>query len=171
MNKQLLRIWVKEKRKELDMAKISAILADKLVQIEEYKNAKNIMLFYPLKDEVDLLSILEDKSKNFYLPRINGDELECCPYCASEELCISRFHTKEPICEACAKSEIDLIIVPALACDKNNFRLGYGKGFYDRFLKDYKGKTISCIPHEFFVETVFPFESDIKIDRVLTDLL
>ncbi len=170
MDKQSLRKWARGKRKELDMGAISSILAEKLVQTEEYKNSKNIMLFYPLPDEVNLLLLLKDRTKNFYLPRIKGDELECCHYKAGEELCESRFHTQEPICNACNKSGIDLVIVPALACDRHGFRLGYGGGFYDRFLNDFKGIKICCIPKDLLSETVYPEKHDIKMDLIITEL-
>ena len=83
------------------------------------------------------------------------------------------FHTKEPI-----ESNIytpDLVIVPALACDKNNCRLGYGKGFYDRFLGagvnmgvNKKLKTIVCIPNALLVETIYPDKFDIPVDKVIS---
>ena len=168
MDKKSLRQWARSKRKELNMADISAILTKKLVQTEEYKNSKNIMLFYPMPEEVNLLSLLNDKSKNFYLPRIKGEELECCPYCSGDELRESCFHTQEPTCAACSKYEPDLIIVPALAADKNGYRLGYGGGFYDKFLRDCKIKKICCIPHQLIVETVFPENHDIKMDIIIT---
>lgn len=167
MDKQSLRQWAKGKRNEINMAEVSAILAEKLVQAEVYKKSKNIMLFYPLRNEVNLLSLLEDKTKNFYLPRIKGEELECCKYFNGDELCESCFKTFEPTCEACDKNNIDLVIVPALACDKNGYRLGYGGGFYDRFLKDYRGASVCCIPNELLVETVFPEEHDIKLNTVI----
>ena len=169
MDKQSLRIWAKNKRKELDIVHISAILSDKLVQSDEYRQAKNIMIFYPLKDEINLLSILQDSSKQFYLPRINGDSMECCPYKTGDELCKSCFHTKEPVCNACEKSIIDLVIAPALCCDKSNYRLGYGGGFYDRFLKDYKGIKIVCIAKELIIDSISPGKQDVKMDLVLTD--
>ncbi len=128
-----------------------------------------MMIFYPLKDEVNLLSLVEDKSKNFYLPKINGENLLCCPFGAGEELCKSCFNTLEPLTEPCDKNLIDLVIVPALCCDKQNYRLGYGGGFYDRFLSDYKGKTIVCIQKECIVETIFPDKYDVKIDLVIVD--
>ena len=170
MDKQLLRKWARGKRKELDMGAISSILAEKLVQTEEYKNSKNIMLFYPLPDEVNLLLLLKDRTKNFYLPRIKGDELECCSYKTGDVLCESCFHTQEPICNACIKSNIDLVIVPALACDRHGFRLGYGGGFYDRFLKDYNGIKVCCIPNDLLLETVYPEKHDIKMDLTITEL-
>lgn len=169
MDKQSLREWAKDKRKELDIENISAILADKLAQTEEYKNSKNIMLFYPMSDEVNLLSLLNDNSKNFYLPRINEKELECCPYCKGDVLSESKFHTKEPTCQACNKTDLDLVIAPALACDINGYRLGYGGGFYDRFLKDFEGIKICCIPKVLIAENIYPEKHDIKIDLIITD--
>ena len=150
------------------MGKVSSVLVNKLVQTDEYKNAKNIMFFYPLPDEVNLLPLLKDKTKNFYLPRINGEELECCPYCSGDELCESKFHTQEPTCQACSKQNVDLVIVPALACDKNGYRLGYGGGFYDRFLKDFKRTKICCIPQELVVETVFPEKHDVTMNLIIS---
>ena len=169
MDKQSLRKWAMGKRKELDMEKTSSILTNKLVQTEEYKNSKNIMLFYPLEHEINLLSLLSDKAKCFYLPRINKKGLECCPYSEGDDLCESCFHTQEPICRACHKTVLDLVIVPALACDKNNYRLGYGGGYYDRFLKDFKGRKICCIPQQFVVETVYPEAHDVKMDLIISD--
>ena len=170
MSKQSLRQWARGKRKEFDMEAVSAILADKLSQTNEYKNSKNIMLFYPLSNEVNLLSLLNDKKKNFYLPRINGKNLECCVYHMGDELSESKFHTKEPVCESCDKTNIDLIIVPALACDKNKCRLGYGGGFYDRFLEDYQGIKVVCIPHALLVPNIFPDNYDVKMDLIITEL-
>ena len=170
MNKQSLREWARDKRKNLDMVRLSSILSNKLTQTLAYKQSKNIMIFYPLENEVNLLSLLEDKTKQFYLPRIKENELECCSYKMEDELSESAFHTQEPICKACNKTDIDMVIVPALACDKNNYRLGYGGGFYDRFLTDFKGIKAVCIPAELIVESVFPEKHDIKIDLIITEL-
>lgn len=167
MNKSELRIWAKEKRKELDMAQISTVLADKLVQTEEYKNSKNIMLFYPLENEVNLLSLLGDNTKYFYLPRVKENELECCPYSLDDKLAKSDFNISEPLCKACSKQEIDLVIVPALACDKNGYRLGYGGGFYDRFLQDFGGIKICCIPQELLLDNIFPEKHDVKMHLII----
>lgn len=164
-DKKSLRKWAKENR-------IKFTDSEKLVQAlknsSEYKNAKNIMIFYPLKNEVNLLPLLEDKTKNFYLPKIVGENLLCCPYSAGDELCVSCFKTMEPLTEACDKNLIDMAVIPALCCDKNNYRLGYGGGFYDRFLKDFRGTKTVCLPEELIVETVFPESHDIPVDIVIT---
>lgn len=172
--KNYLRDWARSKRGKCrgKDGKDDNVCYEKLVSLlkntAEYKQAKNIMLFYPLKNEVNLLSLLEDKTKNFYLPKIDGKNLLCCPYSNGDELCFSCFKTKEPLTSPVDKNLIDLVIVPALCCDKNNFRLGYGGGFYDRFLKDYAGKKVVCIPKEFIVNTIYPDSYDVAVDLVIT---
>lgn len=169
MDKQQLRRWVKEERKKLDMGTLSIDLVRNLKDTKEYQQAKNIMIFYPKENEVNLLSLLVDKSKNFYLPKIDGNDLLCCPYKDGDELCVSCFKTQEPTTNPVEKSLIDLVIVPALVVDKEGYRLGYGGGFYDRFLNGVNVKKLVCIPKEFVIETVFPEKHDIKIDKVITN--
>ena len=165
-SKQQLRNWAKEERSKLDMETLSKELVRKLKLTEEYKQAKHVMIFYPMKDEVNLLSLLEDTGKTFYLPKIEGDSLLCCKYDKDLPLCESCFHTKEP-----TNTNIytpDLVIAPALAVDKKFYRLGYGKGFYDRFLRTNKVKTVVCVPKQLIVDTIFPEEFDIPADKVIS---
>ena len=165
--KSELRIQAKEIRKKLDMKTISHKLALKLKNTKEYKNAKNIMIFYPKNDEVDLIELLDDKSKNFFLPKISGEELLCCPYKKNEELCESCFKTKEPLTESVDETIIDLVIAPALAVDKNNYRLGYGGGFYDRLFARIHCIKIVCIPKELVVNSVYPEKHDIIMTKII----
>lgn len=167
-NKTEIRKWAKEVRSKLDMKALSKRLVKKLKQTTEYKNAKNIMIFYPLKDEVDLIELMNDNSKTFYLPKIDGENLLCCKFDKNTELCESCFHTKEPDSDQVTFNPPDLVIVPALACDKNNFRLGYGGGFYDRFLSKTKTVKLVCIPEQFLLDTVYPEEFDIPVDKIIT---
>ncbi len=158
---------LRNQARKINRAECSQKLCELLRESEVYKNSKKIMIFYPLKDEVNLLSLLNDDSKEFYLPRIDGENLLCCPFSEGDELCLSCFKTKEPLKAPVDKGSIDLVVVPALCCDKNNYRLGYGGGFYDRFLKDYKGKTVVCLPQELIVDTVYPEPHDIPVDLVI----
>ncbi len=166
--KQQLRKWAKEERKKLDIQFLSQKLVEKLKETVEYKQAKNIMIYYPLKDEVNLLSLLQDKTKKFYLPKVEGENLLCCPFNENDDLCESCFKTKEPLTEPCEKSLIELAIVPALAVDKNNYRLGYGGGFYDRFLGETNIIKVVCLSKNLIVESVFPEQHDIKVDNVIS---
>ncbi|MBR2430743.1 5-formyltetrahydrofolate cyclo-ligase [bacterium] len=168
INKQKLRKWVIEERKNINIEELSCFFVKKIQEIQEYKIAKNIMIFYPLKYEINLLELLKDKNKNFYLPKIENKTLLCCPYKLGDKLCKSCVKTLEPITNSKPKEIIDLVIVPALAVDKSHYRLGYGGGFYDRFLADLNTYKIVCIPKEFYLENVFPEPHDIKINKIIT---
>lgn len=168
LNKQQLRKWAKEERKKLDIKDLSSVFVQKLKETDEYKQAKNVMLFYPLEYEINLLELLEDETKSFYLPKIDGENLLCCSYNLGDELCESCFKTKEPLTDSVNESIIDLVIVPALAVDKNNYRLGYGGGFYDRFMQRLNCKKMVCIPKMLLVETIYPESFDIRVGKVIT---
>ena len=76
------------------------------------------------------------------------------------------------MCEPCSNfinpRNLDLVVVPALMADKSGFRLGYGGGFYDRFLVENKTvKTILPIAKELIVEELPHEEFDIKIDEII----
>ncbi len=166
--KQQLRKWAKTERNKLDINSISAKLVVALQVSDDYKKSKHILIFYPLDNEINLLPLLKDNSKTFYLPKIDKENLICCPFSEGDKTCLSCFKTCEPLTEPCSKDLIDLVVVPALAVDKNGYRLGYGGGFYDRFLKGFKGKTLVCIPKELIVDNIFPEKHDIKIDKIIS---
>ena len=167
-NKTDLRIWAKSLRKTLNISAKSLIIVDKIRSLVCYQNAKNVMLFYPKIYEVDLRSLLDD-NKNFYLPRVSGDELLVCPYEKNDKLNVSSLNIYEPSSNPIKPELLDLLIVPALAVDKMSYRLGYGGGFYDRFLARYKVKSIVPIFKELIVEEL-PVESfDFPVDIVVSD--
>ena len=166
--KQNLRKWAKEERKKLNIEELSQKLVLKLKDTKEYQTALNIMIYYPLINEINLLKLLEDTTKNFYLPKISGNQLLCCPYNSNDELCYSCFKTKEPTTTPIEKNLIDLVIIPALAVDKNNHRLGYGGGFYDRFLENCNATKLVCIPEILILQSIFAEKHDIKVDKVIS---
>ncbi len=167
-NKTELRLIAKNMRKSLDLEKISLALCKKIQQTDKYKRAKNVLIFYPLKYEVNLLSLLND-DKNFYLPRINNDILEICPYKLGDKLKESSFKTKEPLTEDVNADILDLILLPALAADKNNYRLGYGKGYYDRLLEKTEVYTILPIAKELVFEKLPTENHDKKVNLIITE--
>ena len=164
-NKTYFRIIAKEKRKNLDIKTISHRLCQKLRECDFYKNATNIMLFYPMKHEINTLELLND-DKNFYLPKVVGQDLTVCPY--SEEMTLSKFNVHEPCTNPVSAEILDLIIVPALMTDAKNYRLGYGGGFYDRFLAAHPNiPTVGLIAEQLFVEELPHEVHDIPLDYVI----
>ena len=166
-DKNNLRIYAKNLRKTLKIDAISEKLVDLVRKNHVYKNSQNVMLFYPAKHEIDLKELLKD-NKNFYLPRVCAKDLEVCPYKCGDKLAKSDIGILEPICNPIKAAVLDLVIVPALMCDRHGYRLGYGGGFYDRFLaKIPQVKTLVVIPKELLIDKL-PFnEHDIKIDNII----
>ncbi len=67
------------------------------------------------------------------------------------------------------KKDLDIIIVPGIAFDKRGYRIGYGAGFYDRFLKDFRGKKIGVAFDCCIVERVPVSKNDVPVDVILTE--
>lgn len=177
VSKKELRLQNKKIRHELflkgQIANISKSIVAKIETSDFFERAKHIMLFHPKEEEVNLLALVAHKDKTFYLPRIKGLELEVCKFACGDELRTCKFGVKEPVCEALEElSALDLIFVPALGVDKFRNRLGYGGGFYDRFLaqKGLRAEKIVVIPRDLIVEDEIEHESfDFVCDRVISE--
>lgn len=165
MDKINLRKHAKEIRKNLPLEVISENLANLIKKSDVFKSSENVMLFYPTKYEINLLSLICE-NKNFYLPRVNCETLEVCKYDIGDKLQKSALNILEPCFESVNSEILDLIIVPALMVDKKGYRLGYGGGFYDRFLADIKAKKICAIPKELYVESLPIEKYDVAVDEV-----
>ena len=164
-----LRIKAKNIRKTLEIPSISKKLVALIREDKAYIGSKNVMIFYPKKFEIDLRELFDD-GKFFFLPRVNGNELEVCPYTLGDELKQSAFNVLEPISEPIDPSFIDLIIVPALLIDKCGYRLGYGGGYYDRLLRRVENlnvNTLCAMPKELLVEKLPSEEYDIPVKEII----
>lgn len=167
-NKSDLRKKAKTIRKDLDIEFISKQITSKIINFEKFKKSQHIMLFYPLENEINILDLLNQEGKTFYLPRINDVTLECCSFKKNDKLKDSVFKTKEPTTDSINPNILDLIFVPALMVDKNNYRLGYGKGYYDRFLEKTKATTIIPIAKELIIDKLPIEPHDKKVDYIIT---
>lgn len=169
--KDELREKAKQIRSLLEMDQISEKIVENLRSAEIYDVAQNIMIFYPLEHEINLLPLLED-NKKIYLPKVQGDELVVCPYKPGDELVDSKFKTKEPVSEPVSPDILDMMFIPALMVDKNFNRLGYGCGFYDRFLlkNELKAIKIVPIPSLLIVDNLPSDEFDAQFDIILDEL-
>lgn len=123
-------------------AQASAVICGKFLALPEYAAARTVMGFVPFGDEVDLLPALRETiagGKRLALPRIDTDrwEIEARQVADLEGDCepgyrgITEPKASTPVVPP---SEIDLIAVPAVMVDADLRRLGYGGGFYDKFL-------------------------------------
>ncbi|MCH5224347.1 MAG: 5-formyltetrahydrofolate cyclo-ligase [Muribaculaceae bacterium] len=142
----------------------------RLEQTAAFMLADRIMMYHSLPDELYTLDFLKKWSgrKRFYLPRVNGVDLEVLPY-EESRLELGSFHIEEPTgTDLTDPADIELVIVPAVAYDRKGKRLGRGKGFYDRFLPTTKATKVG-VGYEFQLLEELPTEPhDVAMDMVVT---
>ncbi len=169
MNKNDLRKQAKEVRARLDISAISDAICSHVAQMPEFICAKNVLLFYPKNSEIDVLSLCRT-GKNFYLPRVEGEKLLVCPYDCSVALEKSVFNVLEPCSVPVSPDVIDFAIIPCLMADRKKFRLGYGGGFYDRFLPFLRSdcETVAVCADELLTDELPTDNFDKPVDLVVT---
>jgi 5-formyltetrahydrofolate cyclo-ligase len=143
----------------------------KLEKLIEFQQAKHILCYWALPDEVNTALLIRawEKEKQFYLPVVKNNELVIKPYSSSNKLLSGAFAIQEPQTDTeVALSTIDLVIVPGVAFDTLGNRLGRGKGYYDRLLSQEKRTTIGIAYAEQLYETIPTELHDVKMDIVLS---
>ena len=156
-------------------AEESRIITEKLLECEAYKAAKTVFVYVSTKNEVSTKRLIEHMFSDFKrvtVPLCNTvtHTMECVEINSSDELEIGAYLIPEPIdkTRAVDKSEIDLAVVPAVAFDSENNRLGMGGGYYDRFLNGFCGTSVGIIFEECVAEKLPVEEFDYKTDIVLS---
>ena len=147
----------------------SAKIISKILNSADFKNAKNIAIYLPIKGEIDISSLVKIKNKNFYLPRCNNLELEFALY--DGELKKNKWNILEPIGKKINPEILDIVYIPAVIANKNNYRLGYGKGFYDRFFKKHnlKAKKVLILANDFITDDFIEDDFDVQNDYLITN--
>lgn len=160
--KKELRRFALSKRKEIIYEQ--NLIFDKIKPYLE--NKKIIGLYYPLKYELDLLFLIKEfKNIKFVFPKVFGEEIRFLDG-NIDTLKKGKFNVLEPQGTEIDKDLIDLIIVPGLIVNSRGYRIGYGKGYYDRYLKDYKNETLILISKELYLD--FKEEkTDVAIKEVI----
>ena len=174
MKKELLRQQLREKRNLLsEKESKSQKIINRLLDTEMFRDAEVIMLYRSAKGEVDtdaLWDACKKMGKVCVFPKCVSDS-EMIGVMAQEPMDFkkSSFGIMEPVSEQVFPKElIDLIVVPALGYDQHNFRMGYGGGYYDRYLEDFYGTTVGLCFEELLVETVCPGVWDVPVTYVVT---
>lgn len=178
MDKKSIRKQLIEKRKEIPTEK--KVIYDKeiskqIINSDYFKNAEQVLVFASAENEFDTRYIIERcrllYKRVFYPICLDRDgNMEFLKVESVGDLQIGMYGIEEPkpTCKKYVPKENDIVIVPALSVDKNSYRIGYGKGYYDRFLKDFNGVSICPCYEEMVTDTLPTDENDIKINIVVT---
>jgi len=160
---------------EYDFSEWSASICKRLLGLKELQKARRIHAFWPIsaKGEVDIrpvISFLHSQGKHIYLPISNGEDLHHGLFTGESELRVGKFGVMEPIPNPDEVfPDMDIVLVPALAADLEGHRIGYGKGYYDRFLS--RSHALKVVPiFEKQLVGGIPWEAhDVPVDMVVTE--
>ncbi len=154
----------------------SVRIAQRVLKLPVFVRAKTILLYAPVHREVDtrrIFSAAVHGGKCVAFPKVKGKTLQARQVKNWKELKKGAFGVLEPNGRAkrVQAKELDLVLVPGVAFDRQGHRLGYGKGFYDRFLKQLNPKTATVgLAYAFQVVNKIPRQPhDVKVQRVVTE--
>lgn len=170
MNKQSIRKAVSEKRKALDqkfVADSSSVICNKLIELYPDKNL-TVFSYMSLNNEVETSELLS-YYKTVCLPVTEGTDISFYKY--DGKLQKGNFGVLEPASRQDACLTPDLIVVPGVGFDKCKNRVGYGKGYYDGFLKKFPDvpKIGFAFSFQIFEKISDCRTEDIKLDRIITE--
>ncbi len=173
--KSSLRKVLLEKRDNTsdDLMKItSKQIHQNLKKISEFRLANNIGMYYPIGSEVPTQDIMQEaisNGKEILLPKVIGEEIEFRKIKDFGDLEKGNFDIMEPKDSCLPSDKFDVILVPTVGISRDGYRLGYGYGYYDRFLAKRKVVTIALTYAKQVVKSVPSSEDDVRIDWIVTE--
>jgi len=176
--KESFRKQMLNKRKQYSQHEADAcseIICKRIGIFMDYRKAKNVMIYLPINSEVNTIPIINmclDEGKRVFLPSIQNNEIVPCEFIGFDKLEKASFGVHEPICKDAFESlEIDLICVPGLAFNFGKYRLGYGGGYYDKFLPKLRENCFKVgLAYDFQITNLLPIEAhDFPMDIVITE--
>ena len=180
MTKEQIRKILREKRKKQTIfkkTKSDQKICTALEKLQEFQNAKSVLFYQAIEPEgeITVTGLIKKyiHKKKILLPRSNHkkNELEICQIQDLTNLEIGRHGIREPQkhCTIIHPSKIDLVIVPGIAFDMKGYGIGFGKGFYDRFLKKISCPVIALAYNFQIVQSIPGEKHDMKINTIVTE--
>ena len=176
--KRELRRYYSSEREGLDRLTVkyaSCKIGLCLHDLIQRRRADTVLLFYPIKNEPDLLPLVnilnrEGIAVGFPISVTDPVSLDFRRVERIDDMETGAFGIFEPSKDS-PKAELSsstICVVPALAFDRDGYRLGYGKGFYDRFLADFKGLSVGVTYDGFIADSLPRDEYDLCVDMIIT---
>ena len=143
-----------------------------LKKIAQFRHAKRVGSYYPIGSEVLTQNIMQEllsEGKEILLPKVVENNLEFRKIKDFSSLEKGNFDIMEPKDNCPASENLDVVLVPTIGIDRNGLRLGYGYGFYDRFLSKNNVATIALTYAKQIIKSIPHLDNDVKIDWVVTE--
>ncbi len=146
-------------------------VAQVLLESEIYKSAKTVMTYISAKGEPDTSALLKSE-KQLLVPVTFMEQgiIKPCVFYGCDSLVKGAYGIYRPVeITVYNKKHIDLIIVPGICFNKKGYRVGYGGGYYDKFLAEYSGVTAGFCFEQCLTDCDFQAEFDKKVDYIITE--
>lgn len=173
MKKEFLRKKYKEKRDNIkNKVTKDNLIYQKVINNKDILSSKTLLIYISINSEVDTIKIINYflYAKNIAVPKIIDNNMYFCYITNLNDLTPGKYNIPEPTNENIVTDfDNSICIVPGICYDKENYRIGYGKGYYDRFLSKNKIKTIGLCYKECMIEKIDNDKYDYKIDEVITE--
>ena len=175
--KKQLRTELRKKRALLENKELmSGEIAVRFLESELYKNSGTVLLYFSVGSEVSTGEIfkkaLSDGKKVAFPVCENGEGAMSFYFVRSEEELEEGMYSipsPKKECEKFISEKNALCIVPGLSFDKKGYRLGYGKGYYDRFLSSFEGLSVGLCYESMLCEELPTDDFDKNVDCLITD--
>ena len=151
---------------------LSEKIFSRLKKIKQFSDAKSVGCYYSIGSEVQTLSIIQDlinSGKNTSLPKVNYEIMKFRIIKDFKKLEKGNFGILEPKDDWTEEKSFDVILIPAIGLTKEGVRLGYGHGYYDRFLSDKSTIKIALTYDKQIVKSIPTSEYDVKMDWIVTE--
>ena len=177
--KNSLRAYYKKVRASSDESsrkEYSRIITKKIMSADFYRNTDTVFTYVSFSTEPD--------TKELIRCSLNNGKKVAVPYCIPETSIMKFFYIEseqqlkkgsfgiyEPVAEECeeAMEKSGIIIVPGLAFDSRGYRIGYGRGFYDRYLPDFNGEKIGICYNNCIRKCVLHDSLDVRVNYIITE--
>ncbi len=154
---------------ERERRQAAAKIVRRIRMMPEYQAAHTVAIYHPMRSEVDLMVLLDDREKRFCFPKITDSVRADMEFRVAGTFVPGIFRTQEPVGPAVPPEQIDLILVPGVAFDARGYRLGYGKGYYDRYLSASHIHAIGVCFHFQLADELPADLHDVRMDQIVTD--
>jgi 5-formyltetrahydrofolate cyclo-ligase len=151
----------------------SVRICERVLTLPQMRASTCVALYANIRSEVEtasLLACLLARGVKCVFPRVTSDGLVFAPAAGLSDLKRGAFAVAEPQGAAVALQDIDVVVVPGLGFDRQLNRLGYGRGYYDRALFDYRGCTLGVAFAMQIVESIAITAKDRAMDKVVTEV-
>lgn len=179
MEKAGLRENMRARRKALGIEArepLQNLARENLLSMQEFQQAEWIYPFVSCRSEIDTIALiqalLEEGKHSVAVPRVTGENMEFVAIHSMKDLVPGAMQILEPVAGRVVTADEGLMLMPGLAFDLQGNRVGYGAGYYDRYLEQYDNSRLYKVAYAFdfqIVDQIVAEEHDRRVDAIVTD--